>query len=117
MGHEPSPHAVCLVRCCHRELAAVPTVRAKRRLVEGLLLGFHACPAGCQHVFNQADHHVFVLGVRLCHQQRQSGKAHVVDDGLTVAQQSIIACQEIYEQECPRSLIAIGEGVVFDDEI
>lgn len=50
-------------------------------------------------MYNQANQHIFVCGVRLGHQQCQCGQAQVIDHGLAIGpQQTAVAVQKVHKK-------------------
>ena len=60
-----------------------------------------------QHVHDQTDEYVLVLGIGFGDQQRQCGKADVVNDRLAIPEQPAVAVQEIHKQERTVALVAV----------
>ena len=69
------------------------------------------------HVHHQPDHHILIFRQGFGDQQRECREADIVDHGLAVAEQPAVAVQEVDKQERADALVAVGEGVILDDEV
>ena len=70
-----------------------------------------------EHIHNQMDNNLLILGVRLRHEQRQRSKPYAIDHRFTVTEQLPVAVQKIHEQQRPDALVAVAERMILDNEI
>ena len=69
------------------------------------------------HIHDESNHDVLVLGVRFRNQERQRRESHVIDDRPIVTCEPPVAMQKFDEKQRRNPLVPIRKGVVLDDEV